>query len=222
MHKIGILSDTHGLLRPEVLETLQGCEYILHGGDINKKSILDRLNTIAPVIVVRGNNDKEWAKDIPETFRGVICGLHIFMVHNKKYIPENLLNTDLIIYGHSHRYEEKKIGGMLYLNPGSCGPRRFHQEITLAILHVGDKPGEYSVEKILIPHKQLPSGKKENRQEIAERLPAVMKDLEAGKSVEAIAKKHNLSTDVSRESTRMYLTHPGIDMEGILNRLDKG
>ncbi len=220
MHKIGILSDTHGLLRPEVLEALEGCDYILHGGDINKQSILDRLNTIAPVIVVRGNNDKEWAKDIPETFRGEIGGLHIFMVHNKKYIPEDLQDTDLIIYGHSHRYEEKRIKGTRCLNPGSCGPRRFHQEITLAILHVGDDPGEFFVEKVLIPHKQVPSRKNEKQQEVTEKLPAVMKDLEAGKTVEAIAKKHNLSMEISREITRMYLTHPGIDMEGILNRLE--
>lgn len=118
MHKIGVISDTHGMLRAEVTEALQGCELILHGGDINKQSILDELNEIAPVRAVRGNNDKEWAEDLPKTITLDVCGLRVFMVHNKKEIPGDLPETDLVIYGHSHKYEEKTAGGIQYLNPG--------------------------------------------------------------------------------------------------------
>lgn len=152
LHKIGILSDTHGLVRPEVMDALQGCEVILHGGDINKQKVLDQLATIAPVYVVRGNNDKEWAEHIPETLELEVCGLKVFMVHNKKFIPKNMVESgyDLVIYGHSHKYEDKMVDGIRYVNPGSCGPRRFHQEITLAILYVED--GALRVEKILVPH----------------------------------------------------------------------
>lgn len=107
MHKIGIISDTHGLLRSEVLRELQGCECILHGGDINRQSILDELEKIAPVYAVRGNNDKEWADRIPASIRTEICGIRVFMVHNKKELPADLSGTDLVIYGHSHKYEEK-------------------------------------------------------------------------------------------------------------------
>ena len=103
MHKIGILSDTHGLLRPEVLHALSGCEMILHGGDINKQSILDELEKIAPVTVVRGNNDKEWAENLPETVRADVFGIRVFMVHNKKFIPADLSNTDLVIYNQIKR-----------------------------------------------------------------------------------------------------------------------
>lgn len=220
MHKIGVLSDTHGLLRPEVLETLQGCELILHGGDINKPEILEKLEEIAPVYVVRGNNDKEWAEHIPEILEVTIMGKRIFMVHNKKYIPEDVSAYDLVIYGHSHKYEEKLQNGILYLNPGSCGPRRFGQPITMAILTV-DAQGMY-VEKIEIPHGQsrksvekeseIPSG-------IGKILPGIMTDLKNGKSVKQISRKYKISEELSEQICRMYFTHPGITVDGILRRI---
>ena len=124
--KIGIISDTHGLLRPEVVKALTGCDAILHGGDINRQEILDQLNTIAPVYVVRGNNDKEWAEHLPLTLDFTLTDLRIFMTHKKKDLPEDLSMFDLVVYGHSHKYAETYIGKTLLLNPGSCGPRRFH------------------------------------------------------------------------------------------------
>ena len=232
MYKIGVLSDTHGLLRPEVMEHLQGCQAIFHGGDINKQKILDQLAEIAPVHVVRGNNDKEWAEYIPETLMEVVCGLRIFMVHNKRFIPENLEGVDLVIYGHSHRYEDKQFEGIRFLNPGSCGPRRFHQEITMAILSVQDD-GSYEVQKILIPHPE-PTKKQAERRLAASKtregnsssglnlvkiIPAVMKDIDGGKTVKQIARKHKMPVDLAEDITRMYLTHPGIDVEGILRRI---
>lgn len=221
MHKIGILSDTHGLLRPEVLQALQGCEMILHGGDINKQKIVDDLEKIAPVRVVRGNNDKEWAEHIPQTLVLELFGIKIFMVHNKKFIPKDLADTDLVIYGHSHKYEDKEIGGIRFLNPGSCGPRRFHQEITLAILTVDDAK-TYQIQKIDIPHPGK-TDSKESREEIpadlAVRLPGIMKDIDSGKTVGQIAKKYHLPEELSLQINRMYLTHPNVDAEGILRRL---
>lgn len=149
MHRIGIISDTHGLLRPEVTEALRGCGVILHGGDINKPQILDELNKIAPTCAVRGNNDKEWAKNLPETLSAELYGVRFFMVHNKKYIPKNTDGIDIIVYGHSHKYEEHYAGGQLLLNPGSCGPRRFTQPITFAVLTIEDDRS-FHVEKIEI------------------------------------------------------------------------
>ena len=113
MHRIGIISDTHGLLRPEVVETLKDCEAILHGGDFGSARILDELSRIAPIYAVRGNNDKEWAKDLQETLSIKLYGIRFFMVHNKKYILKNLADVDVVVYGHSHKYEEKNINGML-------------------------------------------------------------------------------------------------------------
>ena len=146
--RIAVLSDTHGLLRPEVLDAIAGCDAIIHGGDINKPEIIQRLQEIAPVYVVRGNNDKEWAEHIPATLTFQIEDCRFFLVHNKKEVPKILTGIDAVIFGHSHKYFEQTIDGRLWLNPGSCGKRRFDQEITLAILTVdGDN---LSAQKIVI------------------------------------------------------------------------
>lgn len=157
MHRIGIISDTHGLLRPEVTEILRGCEAILHGGDINSPEILEALEKTAPTYVVRGNNDKAWAAYLPETLSVELWGVHFYMVHNKKYIPDNTEGIDVIIYGHSHKYEEKYSGEQLLLNPGSCGPRRFTQPITFAVLEIADDHS-FRVEKIEIEHRRKDTG----------------------------------------------------------------
>lgn len=263
MHRIGIISDTHGLLRPEVEETLQGCEAILHGGDINKPEILDKLNRIAPTYVVRGNNDKEWAKELPETLSFSLCGIGFFMVHNKKYIPkreEDLKDVDIIVYGHSHKYEEKQEGGRLLLNPGSCGPRRFTQPITFAVLAVGDD-GAYKVERVEVAHPAgavkadgaksngaeldhgMADGIKTNgteaagskadragtekvtlEQEIATLdmkrvVKAVMRDTNRRRSVGEIAVKNGISEELTEQICRLYLTHPGVSADGIIDKM---
>jgi len=148
--KLGILSDTHGLLRPQVLTALKGCDYIFHGGDINRSEIIETLEEIAPVFVVRGNNDKEWAEHIPPFIDLELSGLKIYMAHKKKDLPEDLSEYDLVIYGHSHKYAESRHEKTLFLNPGSCGPRRFDQAITMATIDVKD--GSLHVTEIQIPH----------------------------------------------------------------------
>ena len=148
--RIGVLSDTHGLLRPEVLSALSGCDAIIHGGDINKPEILEQLENIAPVYVVRGNNDKEWAEEIPHHLTVTLGGVSFYLVHNKKEIPADLSGIDAVVFGHSHKYLQEEQGGLLWLNPGSCGPRRFHQEITMMMAEVSG--GRLRVEKITIPH----------------------------------------------------------------------
>lgn len=156
MTKIGIISDTHGMLRPEVIEGLQGCEAILHGGDINRQSILDELNKIAPVYVVRGNNDGDWAESIPYFLEFELAGLSFCMSHKKKDLPANLQKYDIVIYGHSHKWaESREDEGTLMLNPGSCGPRRFGKTATFAMLEVDDQGGfEINKIEISVPEKQ--------------------------------------------------------------------
>lgn len=150
--KLAILSDTHGLLRPQVLEHLKTADVILHGGDINKQSVVDELQRHAPLYVVRGNNDKEWAEKIPHDLTINLGGLNFFMVHNKKDVPASLPNVDVVVFGHSHKYLQEEKNGMLWLNPGSCGPRRFHQEITMMIADVSE--GKIKVKKVTIPHSE--------------------------------------------------------------------
>lgn len=148
--KLAILSDTHGLLRPEVLEQLKTVDAILHGGDINKQSIVEQLEQYAPLYVVRGNNDREWAEAITHDLTVTLGGVTFYMVHNKKELPADLSGVGVVVFGHSHKYVQEEKDGLLWLNPGSCGPRRFHQEITMMTAEVAD--GNIRVEKILIPH----------------------------------------------------------------------
>lgn len=151
--RIAVLSDTHGLLRPQVMEVVKGCDGIIHGGDINSQEVLDRLAAVAPIYVVRGNNDKQWAQDIPVTLTFQLENCCFFLIHNKKEIPKDLTGVDAVIFGHSHRYAHQIIDGRLWLNPGSCGKRRFDQEITMAVLTIDGS--QIQVEKILIPQETL-------------------------------------------------------------------
>ena len=148
--KLAILSDTHGLLRPEVMEHLKNADAILHGGDINRPAVVDQLRQYAPLYVVRGNNDKAWAEDIPHDRTLTLDGVTFYMVHNKKEVPADLSGMDVVVFGHSHKYVQEEKNGILWLNPGSCGPRRFHQEITMMMAELTD--GKLRVEKITIPH----------------------------------------------------------------------
>ena len=154
MKKVVVLSDTHGLLRPQVLECLEGAHLMVHAGDINTQAIVDQLASYGPLQVVRGNNDKDWAQQIPLSCRFTVEDVSFFMVHNKRDVPRDLAAVDVIVYGHSHKYAREEKDGVLWLNPGSCGPRRFHQEITLAILTVEGKKVE--VRKVVIPHSSQP------------------------------------------------------------------
>ena len=149
--KLAILSDSHGLLRPEVVEYLKTADAILHGGDINKQSIVDELQQYAPLYIVRGNNDKEWAEAIPHDLTFSLDGATFCMVHNRKEVPADLTGVDVVVFGHSHKYAQEEKDGILWLNPGSCGPRRFHQEITMMMAELSD--GKIRVEKIVIPTK---------------------------------------------------------------------
>ena len=134
-----MISDTHNLLRPEVADIIKSCELVLHGGDISGPDTLEKIRSLSGnYYVVRGNNDRDWASDIPYTLEVELYGRKFFMTHKKKDIPSDV-EADVVIYGHSHRYAQDYINGTLYLNPGSCGPRRFNQAITMAVLTVPEK-----------------------------------------------------------------------------------
>lgn len=220
-HRIGVISDTHGLLRPEIVEILKNCELILHGGDINRQKILDKLEKIAPIHAVRGNNDKEWAENLPETLLLNFYGVSVFMIHNKKQIPKDMDQADVVIYGHSHKYEEKYEEGRIWLNPGSCGPRRFTQPITMAVLEIGED-GSVRVERHEIPHKNQEGPKAAGEElpaDIKQRIESVIKDIERGRPVKEIAKKNGIRETLAEQICRLYLTHPGVDADGIMTKM---
>jgi uncharacterized protein len=136
--KVGVISDTHGLMRPQALDALRGSELILHAGDIGSAEILDALSTIAPVNAIRGNNDTDhWAKKIPDRLDLELEDVRIHMLHNLKEIsPQAAERADVVITGHSHRPIAERRDGVLYLNPGSAGPRRFKLPISVATLTI--------------------------------------------------------------------------------------
>lgn len=138
-YRIGVISDTHGLLREEAKEALRGSDIIFHAGDIGSQFILDELNRIAMVIAVRGNNDYYgWAREIPTTQYLEFAGLNFYVLHDlyKMNIDTKAANIDIVISGHSHRPKESREKGVLFLNPGSAGPQRFNLPISLARLKV--------------------------------------------------------------------------------------
>ncbi|MDQ0571712.1 putative phosphoesterase [Variovorax paradoxus] len=142
MIRVGLISDTHGLLRPQAVAALQGCDFIVHGGDIGDAAILETLRAIGPLTVVRGNNDREpWAADIPETAFLQVCDVLIYAVHDLSQIDIDPAGPKVrvVVSGHSHRPKIEERGGVLYVNPGSAGPRRFKLPIAVAeLIVVGD------------------------------------------------------------------------------------
>lgn len=136
---IGVVSDTHGLLRPEALEHLHGVDRIIHAGDIGAPNVLEKLRTLAPVDAVRGNNDKgAWAEAIPETLVLDIRGHQIHALHdlNQIDLSPSAAGMSVVISGHSHKPVVEQRDGVLFINPGSLGPRRFRLPISLAKLYI--------------------------------------------------------------------------------------
>jgi putative phosphoesterase len=144
---IGLISDTHGLLREEALEALRGSELIIHAGDVGKPEILEELRTIAPVVAVRGNVDTEpWAQALPETAVVEAGSVLIYILHDVKTLDLNAAAAGfhIVVSGHSHKPGKTERDGVLYINPGSAGPRRFQLPVTVALLRVDQTP--YDVE----------------------------------------------------------------------------
>ena len=140
--RIGIISDTHGLLRHEAIKHLAGADHIIHAGDIGAPEVIKGLRRIAPTTAIRGNIDTgEWARDYPDTELVAIGGRALYVLHNRKEIKLDpaASGIDVVISGHSHRPKIETKNGVLYLNPGSAGPRRFKLPIALAILALCDR-----------------------------------------------------------------------------------
>jgi putative phosphoesterase len=137
--RVGVISDTHGLLRPEALEALRGAEHILHAGDVGDPAILDALLTIAPVAAIRGNIDEGGpCSHLPPTELAELDGRNIYMLHDVKKLDLNpeAAGISAVVFGHSHKPLVEWRRGVLFLNPGSAGPRRFQLPASVAWLHI--------------------------------------------------------------------------------------
>ncbi len=143
--RVGLISDTHGLLRKEAVKALRGSELIIHAGDVGKAEILEELKKIAPVVAVRGNVDTaEWADELPETAVAEAGAVLIYVLHDVKALDLNPspAGFQIVVSGHTHKPIKTERGGVLYINPGSAGPRRFTLPVSVARLNLGRTPYE--------------------------------------------------------------------------------
>jgi len=150
--KIGVISDTHGLLRPEVAQALKGVERILHLGDVGGPSVLQALEQIAPVTAIRGNVDREGpCSELPDTEVVLIAGRYVYMLHDLKtlHLDPAAGRFAAVLFGHTHVPNYYRRKGVLYFNPGSCGPKRFDLPVTVGLLSAG-KDGELEAEIVLL------------------------------------------------------------------------
>ena len=144
-HLVGLISDTHGLLRPEAIRTLQDSDLIVHAGDIGTAEVLAALRAVAPVHAVRGNIDKgEWAQGLPKTEALAVDQVGVYVIHDIReldVVPEAAGFT-VVVSGHSHQPSIHDQNGVIYINPGSAGPRRFKLPVSVALMHVQDQSVE--------------------------------------------------------------------------------
>jgi putative phosphoesterase len=165
MKTVGIISDTHGLLRPEALKALQGSDLILHAGDIGAPEVLDRLRAIADVVAIKGNNDRDpWARKIPETAAVSVDGVEVYIIHNVHDLDFNpaVAGFRVVVSGHSHMPSIAEKSGIMYLNPGSAGPRRFKLPIAVARLKIDGASARAEIITLAVdaaPKKSLTSRK---------------------------------------------------------------
>jgi putative phosphoesterase len=156
--RIGLISDTHGLLRKEAMEALSGSELILHAGDVGKAEILEELRKIAPVVAVRGNVDTApWAQALPETALVEEGRVWIYVLHDVNALDLNPAASGfhIVVSGHSHKPGKTERDGVVYINPGSAGPRRFQLPVTVAVLRLERTPWEVEFVDLEKPGQRL-------------------------------------------------------------------
>jgi len=148
---LGLISDTHGRLRPEALTVLRGCNQIIHAGDIGDREILDSLSELAPIVAIKGNIDRGWTASLPETAILEWQRTRIYVLHNLKALDIALTEAriQIVVSGHSHKPAISERSGVLFINPGTAGPQRFRLPITVARLNLTSRIFEVSIINLL-------------------------------------------------------------------------
>ena len=218
MYRIGVISDTHGLLRNDVTDVLCTCQAIVHAGDIGREDILKALNDMAPLYAVRGNVD---TCRLPLYLSFELQGIRIFLIHNRRQIRPDISGRDLIIYGHSHKYECVHKAPGIWLNPGSCGVRRFALPLTFAVISVEKAGGPFQIRRMdLAVAPESVSGFPDcGGKDQTELVRRIMKDTDRGKTVAAMAARYRISEDLAARICRLYVTHPGVSADEILRKM---
>ena len=194
--RAAVISDTHNLLRQEVSDLIETCDVILHAGDVNTQILAEQLEKRKPLYMVRGNNDGEWAAGVPETLSFELEGVSFYMIHNRREIPEGRGNADVVIYGHTHNYSCRQEENTLWLNPGSCGKRRFTLPVTMAVLE-----DLYGMDRAVA-------------------VKRIVKGMDRGETVRVMAEKWRLPEKFVEQVCRIRVTHPGVTAAGILDKME--
>lgn len=214
--RIGVISDTHDLLRDEVKASLNGCDAILHAGDHCDNRVRLKLQEIAPVYSVLGNCDYRLSGELSEDLMIELDHVKIYMIHDAERIRRDISDRDIIITGHTHKYMCYENNGRTYLNPGSCGPKSFRGGVTMAYLETDGKGG-FKVSMVdLLKDAAGVCGYALIDKTL---IKAAMKDIASGRAASEIATRHNISKDTAETICRMYYTHPGVDADGIMSRM---
>lgn len=215
--KIAVISDTHNLLHPEVVRIIEDCDCVIHAGDFCSEKTYNELkniqNTDKLFFAVRGNNDK-WTEELPESIRFELCGTSFFVTHKKNGIPMDTME-DIIIFGHSHRYSEEDKGKQLFLNPGSCGRRRFNLPVTMALLYIEE--GRRVVRRVEIADEGADVSIPKN---LPKTVKNIMDCLDRGGSIEEISRRLRLDIEFVSQIARIKVTHPTADEYAIVNKIE--
>ena len=223
--RAAVISDTHGLLRPEVEKLIATCDVVIHGGDFSDQMLYHRLNTRQPLYAVRGNNDNGWSKSLPTIRRFSLAGVRFIMAHDRADIPRDLKEEQVVLFGHSHRYHQQMEGGRLWLNPGSCGYKRFTLPLSMAVMTLQD--GEYQVEPIWLDEEYGRSredvakeaGQKEGEKEQLFLVAKSMRFIKKGEKVSWVADNLEAEPAFVEAICQILAAQPGADAHQVLARL---
>ena len=210
--QVGIVSDSHGRLPDRAKELLLGCSLIFHAGDIGSLALYEELSNIAPTKAVRGNADGEDLSFLPTYLTTKAGPFSVCMAHKKKDLPEDYLSYDLVITGHTHRYRMEKKGSVTLLNPGSCAVKRAGQMLTLALAEVGPSG-------LLITGKKYTEDAPPKEGEERKVVEKIMSLTRRNESIATISQKLSLPSEYVERVVRLIVTHPGVDIEGVLRRM---
>ncbi|WP_286152640.1 metallophosphoesterase family protein [Sporofaciens musculi] len=221
--KVLVISDTHGLLRSEVKEMLGNCDAVIHSGDFHTQEVYNEIRNAVqpdtPVFMVRGNNDGRWAAHLPAHLEFTLDSVKFYVVHDKKELPENLHDVQIVIFGHSHRYTEERKDGRFYLNSGSCGRRRFRLDLTMAVLHLEN--GNISVDRLELSHEDVKAAKMSPSQDnLSGVIQDIMKRMDKGQHIRKISSELKLDYDFVEEICRIRVTHPGVTSDGLMDKIE--
>ncbi len=211
-----VISDTHGLLRPEVEQVIASCDVVIHAGDFDNQMLYHKLNISQPLYGVKGNNDGYWAGQLPVVRRFELSKVKFIMAHQRSDIPKTLEEEQVVIYGHSHLYDQQMEEGRLWLNPGSCGYKRFTLPLSLAVMTLYE--GNYEVKTIWLEEEYGREPWKQRERDQLFLIAKIMRFMKRGEKISWVA--DNLKAEPAFVETiyRICAAHPGADAHQILDK----